>query len=619
MVPRKLDVQLLRLADALGDAVLFSQGAFIIGCNDAACALLGYSRAELTGLERKTLAPGEPAEQEWSRQREATSGFLVRQGGERINVMMTSVMLPGSEGEAVVCSVFHDLADRRRADEATAALKESNALLSALNDAAFEAIIVHRDGVIITANRAADLAARVGQGELAGRKLVDFIPPEFVPLVLKRVAEQDETPYSSFARRGDGSSYPVEVQVRTGPVSLNGSPARVVALRDISERVALEEQVRHAQKMEAVGQLAGGVAHDFNNLLTVIMSSAALATAQLSPGHPCREDLEEILRASERAASLIRQLLAFSRKQVLQLGVVEVDEIVGRLESMIRRLIGEDLELHVLRGAPGHCVKADSDQLENMVMNLVVNARDAMRAGGRLTISTSREVCDQVWARSRLDMRAGPYVVLTVADTGAGMDAATKARIFEPFFTTKGPGKGTGLGLSTVFGIVKQAGGCISVESAPGRGASFSIYLPVTDEARTPQTAASPASPPAPRGKTILLVEDEPQLRRVAATALRQAGFEVLDAGDGNEALARSGQHAGAIDLLLTDVVMPGMNGRQVADALLAQRPSTRVLYMSGYPTDGIVTDGVVDEGIHFIPKPFTPATLLARVLEILD
>ncbi len=614
-VPR-LGAQLMKLADALGDAVVFSQGAYIVGCNAQACALFGYSQEEMQGLERKTLiAPDDARMARGIEQRKATGSFqgevlVMSKGGRPVEVSLTSVAIVGDDGAEFICGVFRDLADRRRAEQADQALKESNELLHALTDAAFEAVLVHRDGVILTANRAAELASGVGPGELEGRKLLDFIALESIPTVMARVAQLDESSYSAFGRRADGTIYPVEVQARTGPVNVSGAPARVVALRDISARVALEEQFRQSQKMEAVGRLAGGVAHDFNNLLSVIMSCTSLAAAGLPPGDPAHEDLDEVLRAAERAAELTRQLLAFSRKQVLHPRVVELDEVVGRMESMVRRLIGEDVELRVVRQSGGRSIRADPGQLENMVMNLVVNARDSMPNGGTLTLSTSFMVSDEAWARTHLDMPPGAWVVLSVADTGTGMDAATKARIFEPFFTTKGPGRGTGLGLSTVFGIVRQAGGSIEVDSEPGHGTTFRVFLPVTSDAASAPGKAQAAPAVVPRGQRILLVEDEAQVGRGAAVVLGHAGFEVFLAANGAEALTRSAEDPGTFDLLLTDVVMPGLGGKQVADAICAQRPTTRVLYMSGYTTE---------KGLEpLLAKPFTPESLLNTVLEVL-
>ncbi len=611
-----LDSQLLRFADALGDAVVFTRDGRIVGCNDSACRLFGYTRAELVNRDRDVLRLASDARVErGASQREQTGAFsgqltFVRKDGSRFEGEISTVGLAGSDGGQLVCAVIHDLGDRLRADAATAAYRESTDLLQALADAAFEAVIIHRDGVILTANRAAEGLSGVARGQLIGKRLVDFIAPEAVPEVLARIAKGDDSAYTAAARRADGSTYPCEVQVRTLPVQVQGGQARVVALRDISARVQLEEQVRQSQKMEAVGRLAGGVAHDFNNLLSVIMSATSLASDRLAEGDPGREDLADVLAAAERAAELTRALLAFSRKQVVQTRVVDVDAMLAGMESMLRRLIGEDIELRVVPGSAGQRTRADFAQLENMVMNLVVNARDSMPDGGQLTLATAPVTLDEAWARTHLDTRPGPYLALTISDTGVGMNAATRARIFEPFFTTKGPGRGTGLGLSTVFGIVKQAGGSIWVESEPGHGATFTIYLPATEEALafapSAAAAAEPTAEPAKDHRTILLVEDEPQVRKVAAVILRQAGFTVLEAGSGADALALAAKHGHGIDLLLTDMVMPGMNGRQLAEALRALRPGLRVLFMSGYSEQ--------DLGPDALHKPFAPETLLAKV-----
>jgi signal transduction histidine kinase len=378
-----------------------------------------------------------------------------------------------------------------------------------------------------------------------------------------------------------------------------------------------EEQLRQAQKLEAIGRLAGGISHDFNNLLSVILSygEGMLAAPDLPSG--CRADLEEIVKAGERAAALTRQLLAFSRQQVLEPRQLDLNEVLTGFERMLGRLLGEDIDLR-LALAPGiGAVHADRGQIEQLVLNLVINARDAMPAGGNLTIETRDVELDEAYANDHFDVVPGPYVLLGVSDTGVGMDRETQAKVFEPFFTTKPPGKGTGLGLSTVFGIVKQSGGSIWIYSEPGRGTTFKIYLPRVRAAARDETGARAATP---RGsETILLVEDDVQVRAVASRILSRGGWTVLESASAADAVRIAREHPAPIDLLLTDVIMPGMNGRQVADAILAVRPGTRILFMSGYTDDVVLHHGGLEPDVDFVQKPLTPEHLARKVRQVLD
>ncbi len=381
-----------------------------------------------------------------------------------------------------------------------------------------------------------------------------------------------------------------------------------------------EEQLRQAQKMEAIGSLAGGVAHDFNNLLSIILSYSEMLAEGLRPGDPMRADLAEISGAGMRAAALTRQLLTFSRQQVLLPCVVDLNAICSGMEKMLRRVIGEDVEL-ASRVAPAlGKILADPGQLEQVIMNLAVNGRDAMPRGGKLTIETAEVVLDEAYASKHAGVTPGVHVMLAVSDTGVGMAPATQARMFEPFFTTKGSGKGTGLGLATVFGIVRQSGGSIWVYSEVDCGTTFKIFFPTADRAAVARASASPPGLRSTLGsETILLVEDEESVRILARAILRKCGYNVLEAQSGGDAFLLCEQHAAPIHLLLTDVVMPRMSGRQLAERLLSVRPDMKVLYMSGYTDDAVVRHGILESTINFIQKPITPQSLARKVREVLS
>jgi PAS domain S-box-containing protein len=414
----------------------------------------------------------------------------------------------------------------------------------------------------------------------------------------------------------------VWAEVNEAPVVKDGRVVGLVgALTDITarkeaegERASLEEQVRQSQKMEAVGRLAGGVAHDFNNLLNVILGYAELLRRSLPRGQREERRLDEIVKAADRAAGLTRQLLAFSRKQVLDARVLDLCAVVTDMEGMLSRLIREDVHLQV-RCQPGLSpIKADRSQIEQVVMNLAVNARDAMPQGGALSIEVANVPPSEGAGLAALGLEAGLYVRLTVSDTGHGMDPGTLSHVFEPFFTTKPKGQGTGLGLATVYGVVKQSGGAVNVQSSPGQGSTFSVYLPAVEP--TGEPARLPAPAPAAGQGTLLLVEDEDALRQLTRELLEDHGFTVLDAANGQAALGLLAGHGGAVDLLLTDVIMPGMSGRELAQRVASQRPGTRVLYMSGYTADVIAPHGVLEDGVLLLHKPFSVEMLLRRVQE---
>jgi signal transduction histidine kinase/ActR/RegA family two-component response regulator len=405
-------------------------------------------------------------------------------------------------------------------------------------------------------------------------------------------------------------------------VGMEGSPGKRYAeglLSDITERKQMEQQLRQTQKMEAVGQLAGGVAHDFNNLLTVIRGHTDLLLDHIGQTDALRRNVEQIQKSSDRAVSLTRQLLAFSRKQVLQPKVLDLNAVVVEMGKMLPRLIGENISL-IISAAPSlGRVKADPGQIEQVILNLAVNARDAMSHGGKLTIETANVELDEAYAREHLTAKPGPHVMLAVSDTGCGMDAETQSHIFDPFFTTKELGRGTGIGLATVYGIVKQSGAWIWVYSEVGKGSTFKIYLPRVDEQEKADRPPKALVGIHRGSETVLVVEDNESLRQLTCEFLVSTGYTVLFAQDGSEAVRLAEQHTGLIHLLLTDVVMPGMSGHELAQRLAILRPDIRSLYVSGYTGDAILKQGVLEEGVSFLAKPFTRDALAQKVREVLE
>lgn len=508
--------------------------------------------------------------------------------------------------------------ERARTD---AELKKSEALYRLLFDSNPHPMWVYDLETLsfLAANDAAVHYYGYSRQEFLGMTIKDIRPEEDVPRLLK---ETDE-PFELFSpsavwkhRKKDGTL--IDAEISAHALTYQGRRARLVMANDVTERKQLELQLQQSQKMEAVGRLAGGIAHDFNNLLTVITGFSQLLLNQFKEGDPRREQADEIKKAGDRAASLTRQLLAFSRLQVLQPQVLDVNQVVSNMERMLQRLIGEDVELATALDQRTGRVKADPGQIEQVIMNLVVNARDATASGGKITIETRNVELDESYARAHYPVNPGPHVMLAVTDNGTGMDAETQKHIFEPFFTTKEKGKGTGLGLATVYGIVKQSGGFVWVYSELGKGTSFKIYFPCLDGSSAARKEARVSEKAARGSETILLVEDEAALRNLISEVLRGKGYRVLEASHGGEALSVCRNHEGPIHLVLTDVVMPRMSGRELAEKIQALRPKTKVLYMSGYTDSAIVNHGVLEQGVAFIQKPFAPEALAVKVRDTL-
>jgi len=509
-----------------------------------------------------------------------------------------------------------------RHERAERALREANEHLAAVIQSSPLAIYtLDPRSTVLTWNRAAEALYGWQAAELIGRPLptIGHDVEDHGRLRDRVLRGESLRGVEVTRRRKDGTS--VNISLSVAP--LHDAAGRVTGMlslaADVTEMRQLEVQYRQAQKMEAVGRLAGGIAHDFNNLLTAIIGTTALVLEDLGLESRARLDIQEIEKAAKRAAGLTRQLLIFSRQQVLEPRALDLNALVGNLEKMLHRLIGEDIELRTKQATALGAVRADPGQLEQAIVNLVVNARDAMPQGGRLTIETADVELDRGYVAGHVPTQPGPYVLLAISDTGVGMDGATKARLFEPFFTTKEPGRGTGLGLATVYGIVKQSGGYIWTYSELGHGTTFKIYLPRVTE--TPEAPDSTTSPPTPvRGsETLLVVEDQEEVRKLTKRVLEARGYTVLAARNGAEALEIVAQHPSRIHLMITDVVMPGMNGRELAQHARARRSDLKVLYVSGYTGEAVLQHRLLEPGVAFLQKPFTPDVLARKTREVLD
>ncbi|MGH9803558.1 MAG: response regulator [Candidatus Acidiferrales bacterium] len=510
--------------------------------------------------------------------------------------------------------------EREQAEEAR---REAGEKLRAIFDASPVALIMmDTQGRILSWNRGAERIFGWTEDEVLGKRL-PIVPEEkeqeFNGLLARALSGDALAGVEVRRRRKDGS--PVDIAVSTAMVCAadGGVTGLAAAISDITEQKQLQEQLRQAQKMEAIGRLSGGIAHDFNNLLGVIKGYTEIACGGLPAEDPLRRPLGEVQRAADRAAALTRQLLAFSRQQVLEPQVLNLGDTVEVLRGMFERLLPESIELTTALEPDLGSVKVDPGQLEQVIMNLVLNARDAMPDGGPLTLEARNVELDETYSRKHLAAPPGPYVLLMVSDSGIGMDAETLAHVFEPFFTTKEQGKGTGLGLATVYGIVKQSGGYVWAYSESGRGSTFKIYLPRVEE-KPREQSVSRAADIVPRGsETVLVVEDEEGLRALAREFLETCGYTVLDARDGIEALEIVRRNSATIHLLLTDVILPRLSGRELAVQLAILRPLVKVLYMSGYTDRAVLQNGVLEPGLAFLQKPFSLRTLAAKIREVLD
>jgi two-component system cell cycle sensor histidine kinase/response regulator CckA len=544
--------------------------------------------------------------------------FLLPDGSVRYIESQGSV-IPDEKGKpAKVIVVSRDVTERRRHEEALVKLR------LAVDTSGEVIFMTDRDGMFTSVNPEFTRLYGYTEDEVVGKVTPRIlksgsINPEDYANFWKRILEKQVVRWEVVNKTKDGRLITVE-NCASPILDEAGKIIGFLAIqRDNTERNHLGERLRQAEKMEAVGQLAGGVAHDFNNLLTIINGYSDILLAQISSDDKQRGHVMEILSAGKRAASLTRQLLAFSRRQTLAPVVLDLNAVVQNLDKMLRRLIGEDIDLVTVAGEVLWGVKADPSQIEQVMINLAVNARDAMPRGGKLTIETANVFLDENYAQAHANIEPGSYVMLAVSDTGAGMDSQTQARIFEPFFTTKGPDKGTGLGLSTVFGIVKQSGGHIWVYSELGVGTTFKIYLPRVKEPLEHAEPAIAQSDLCQGSETVLVVEDEEAVRILVRRVLESSGYRVLEARHGAEALVICDEHKEPLHLLMTDVIMPLMSGRQLAERVSSQRPEIKILFMSGYTDNAILHHGVLEPGTNFLQKPFTPNSVLHKVRAVLD
>jgi PAS domain S-box-containing protein len=636
-VLRVSDIRYRRLFESVKDGILLLDGdtAEITDVNPYMVEMLGYPYDEYLGRKFWDVRPFKETKKIQTFFQELQREGYIRYENLKLETkdkklidveFVSNIYLV--DGKKVIQCNIRNITERKQAEEALG--RSEKKFYELFNEAPVGYFEYDHQGRINSVNRTVL--------EMLGYKIEEIIGQP----VWKFVVEEDEGRHQILAklagtvppaqgleltyRRKDGTTCPALIEDRL----LKDSEGKIIGMRstiqDITEqkrmekeKAVLEEQLRQSQKMEAMGRLAGGIAHDFNNLLTVIKGYSQLSLLDLKKGDPKGKGIEEIQKATQRATDLIRQLLAFSRRQVMEMKTIDLNSLLRDLDQMLRRVIGEDIVLVTLLAEDLGSVKADPGQMEQVLMNLVVNSRDAMPSGGKLTIETANVQLDEEYTRMHREVRPGRYVVLSVSDTGIGMTPEVKERIFEPFFTTKGNEKGTGLGLSTAYGIVKQSGGDIWVYSEPGKGTTFKIYLPCV-EGPLEEWKERVVEEEMPHGEeTILIVEDNDEVRQLAMQVLERQGYRVLEAANGNETLRICKEYKDKIHLMVSDVVMPGMSGRELAEQIKSLHPEIKVLYTSGYADERIIHYGVLREGVNYIQKPFTMEGLARKVREAID
>jgi len=619
--------------------ITFNVNRVILSVNDSMCELMGYREPEMVGRSARMFYDSQEEFDRVGREmypelarrgKVSVETRFVRSDGTPLFVILTGALLKSEDPSAGFVVTVQDITTRVRAEEA---VREGEKRFRAiLEQSPFSIQVFSPAGDLLEMNAACEELWGIRKESLTDYNLLrdpELESHGLMPFIRKAFAGERVTlpvvEYNAAAVVGRGTQK--VVQAILYPVRDTGGALREVILvhvdrtertRAEAESHRLQEQLQQAMKMEAVGRLAGGIAHDFNNLLTAIAGNTELAAAGLDPAHPVRPHLDEISRAADSAAALTRQLLAFSRRQIIEPRVINLNDLVGHLRMMLARLLGEDVDLQTSLAEPLDSVKVDPGQFEQVLVNLAVNARDAMPDGGRLVIETANRELDGEYCAGHPQAQPGRYVLLAVSDTGHGMSEEVKRRVFEPFFTTKPMGRGTGLGLATIFGIVKQASGAIELYSEVGLGTSFKIYLPRVEAAPERLAGHAPLREVAHGTETVLLVEDNQSVRALARTLLSRLGYTVCEASNGREAIELAQGRRGRIDLLLTDVVMPGMNGREMAERLVALHPEMKVLFTSGYTENVIVHHGVLEENLNFIGKPYTMQALSEKIRAVL-